>query len=252
MKIPKIIHQIWIGPKPAPSRWMRSWRKKNPDWKYILWDNNLCFSRTWRNQKIIDFYIKTYNTKVHRKGIYEKDVFITSQGVLKTGSAATYFAWHVIADVLRYEILHEYGGFMPGADSQCLFSVNTRFNNSDDLFLVNTGCVHSKRYKFMLKNTPPGGYRGKKLALFKRYDPMNCAPVSACSKGHWFLDKIILELGKKKTLGEAVDTTGNVFMGDMIKKYNPKAEICNYKSPFYLKYSRHFSATTKNCYHKGV
>ena len=37
-KIPKIIHQIWIGPKPRPHILMDSWRLKNPDFEYILWN----------------------------------------------------------------------------------------------------------------------------------------------------------------------------------------------------------------------
>ena len=39
--IPKKIHQIWLGKKRVPSKsikWMRSWKKFNPDWEYKLWD----------------------------------------------------------------------------------------------------------------------------------------------------------------------------------------------------------------------
>ena len=36
-KIPKIIHQIWIGDKPAPTKFMDTWRDKNPDFEYIRW-----------------------------------------------------------------------------------------------------------------------------------------------------------------------------------------------------------------------
>ena len=30
--IPKIIHQLWIGPNPMPEKWMRTWKEKNPGW----------------------------------------------------------------------------------------------------------------------------------------------------------------------------------------------------------------------------
>ena len=36
--IPKIIHQIWIGPKSAPTKFMDSWREKNPEFTYIRWN----------------------------------------------------------------------------------------------------------------------------------------------------------------------------------------------------------------------
>ena len=36
--IPKIIHQIWIGPKPAPTKFMDTWKDKNPEFTYIRWN----------------------------------------------------------------------------------------------------------------------------------------------------------------------------------------------------------------------
>ena len=38
-QIPKIIHQLWIGPKPAPSKLMQTWKEKNP---YLV----VCFFRS--------------------------------------------------------------------------------------------------------------------------------------------------------------------------------------------------------------
>jgi len=39
-KIPKIIHQLWIGPQPAPLSIMQTWKEKHPDFKYILWNES--------------------------------------------------------------------------------------------------------------------------------------------------------------------------------------------------------------------
>ena len=36
MSIPKIIHQLWIGPKPAPINLMNTWKEKHPDFEYIF------------------------------------------------------------------------------------------------------------------------------------------------------------------------------------------------------------------------
>ena len=36
--IPKIIHQLWIGPKPRPSKFMATWKEKHPDYEYIMWN----------------------------------------------------------------------------------------------------------------------------------------------------------------------------------------------------------------------
>ena len=41
-RIPKIIHQVWIGPKNKPNIYINTWKidyiKANPDWQYVLWD----------------------------------------------------------------------------------------------------------------------------------------------------------------------------------------------------------------------
>jgi len=83
--IPKIIHQIWIGPKPKPEKLMESWKKKNPSWEYRLWDE--------RSLKGISFV----NERALR-------------------SSPTYAGK---SDIMRYELLHLFGGIFIDADSWC-------------------------------------------------------------------------------------------------------------------------------------
>jgi len=88
-KIPKIIHQIWIGPKKLPGkykRWIDSWKLLNPDWKYIFWDNN-------RIQEL-----EIINLNVYKKS--------NNYGFK--------------SDLLRYEILRKYGGLYADTDFECL------------------------------------------------------------------------------------------------------------------------------------
>lgn len=44
-QIPRIIHQIWLGPKPVPfTVWSQQWRDLHPGWEYRLWrDDDLTF-----------------------------------------------------------------------------------------------------------------------------------------------------------------------------------------------------------------
>jgi hypothetical protein len=95
--IPKIIHQLWIGPKSAPLKWMYTWQDKNPEWEYRLWDEKAIMGTKWINQKHIDYYMS--------KGI-----------------------WHGAKDVCQYEILYNHGGCFFDADAECLQHI-------DDLFL---------------------------------------------------------------------------------------------------------------------
>jgi mannosyltransferase OCH1-like enzyme len=89
--IPKIIHQIWLGPKERPKLWMDSWKEHNPDWEYKLWtEDNLPILY---NQKQFDT-IQSYAGK---------------------------------ADIARVEILYRWGGIYIDADCECLRSLENRF-----------------------------------------------------------------------------------------------------------------------------
>lgn len=104
--IPKIIHQLWVGPLPMPERWMRTWREMHPDWSYVLWDEAKVFGRRWANRRHVEFYRRRRQ-------------------------------WHGVSDLVRYEILFEQGGFMPEADSECVRPVDELFNeNGYDAYAV--------------------------------------------------------------------------------------------------------------------
>ncbi|MCA9778389.1 MAG: hypothetical protein KC800_16795 [Candidatus Eremiobacteraeota bacterium] len=82
--IPKILHQIWLGPRPAPRKWMDSWRQHHPDWEYHLWtEENL--------------------PPLRNPAAFEKASCYPGK-----------------ADVLRLEVLYLFGGVYADADSVCL------------------------------------------------------------------------------------------------------------------------------------
>lgn len=90
MKIPKRLGIIWIGQESKrPDNFIQTWKDKNPAWEFTLYDNDTLNGRTWKNQGIIDQYLK------------EK-------------------RFPGVADVMRYELLYEYGGLIAPADSICL------------------------------------------------------------------------------------------------------------------------------------
>lgn len=82
--IPKIIHQIWLGPKPSPSDLMNHWIRMNPSFRYILW------------------------TEANLPTIKNIEQFKAAKG------------WNIKSDILRYELLYHYGGFFIDADSYAL------------------------------------------------------------------------------------------------------------------------------------
>lgn len=86
--IPKIIHQLWIGPKPAPTKFMDTWKEKNPDFEYIRWSEEELVKR--------NMVIECNNRVDEMEEINGK------------------------ADIIRWEILYKYGGVFVDADSICI------------------------------------------------------------------------------------------------------------------------------------
>ncbi|HZK76864.1 MAG TPA: glycosyltransferase [Candidatus Kapabacteria bacterium] len=95
--IPKIIHQIWIGPHRRPTHLMQTWKTMHPDWEYRFWGNDEIASHPFRNQRHIDSIPN----------------------------------WAGKCNVIRYELLREYGGVYVDADMECLRPLEDFFLQND-------------------------------------------------------------------------------------------------------------------------
>jgi hypothetical protein len=92
--IPKLIHQIWIGSKPAPSNHMNTWKQMNPSFTYHYW-NEAEFEKngiTFECQHRID----------------EMEEIVGK------------------ADIIRLELLYRFGGVYIDADSICVEPIDDR------------------------------------------------------------------------------------------------------------------------------
>jgi hypothetical protein len=99
MTIPKIIHQLWIGPKPMPSKFMDTWRDKHPGYEYIRWTE----------------------AEIARRGIqFECQHHIDRMSEINGK-----------ADIMRWEILYHYGGIFLDADSICIEPFDESFLSKD-------------------------------------------------------------------------------------------------------------------------
>lgn len=88
LRIPKIIHQIWLGSRlPQQYRiWQQTWIDYHPDWTYILWTDTDIENFPLINRKLYDV--------------------CNSLGAK--------------ADIARYEILYQFGGLYVDCDVECL------------------------------------------------------------------------------------------------------------------------------------
>ncbi|MCX7046397.1 MAG: glycosyltransferase [Candidatus Sumerlaeota bacterium] len=87
-RIPKIIHQIWLGSALPPrcAELGETWRRQNPDWEYRLWTGADVRQLNLRNREA---YERAKN-------------------------------WGAKSDILRYELLYQYGGLYADTDFECL------------------------------------------------------------------------------------------------------------------------------------
>src|SRR5262249_19779423 len=84
-RIPRPIHQAWIGTQPPSVAWLRSWSEQHSGWEYRLWtEQNIPWPL--RNQAQFD--------------------------------ASPQYCGK--SDILRYELLLRFGGIYVDADMRCL------------------------------------------------------------------------------------------------------------------------------------
>ena len=113
----KIIHQIWFRLSWKSKKLLKkfnkyqsSWMLNNPDWQYVLWDENMALQFM---KNIFPEYVELY--KKYKYSIQR-------------------------IDVLRYFILYRYGGLYADMDLECITSMNEiRDKYPDELYLVETG-----------------------------------------------------------------------------------------------------------------
>lgn len=88
LRIPKIIHQIWLG-GPFPDRfknYQQTWKAHHPDWHYKLW-----------TEEDIPFF-----------NFRNKDIFMQATNYGEK------------SDIWRYEILEQFGGLYVDVDFECI------------------------------------------------------------------------------------------------------------------------------------
>lgn len=100
IKIPKVIHQIHLGDKPLSSRelkWQQTWKNYNPEWEFIFWDDEKLKTIDIINKKYLDD-CDNYSMK---------------------------------SDILRFDILYQFGGLYIDTDFECLKPLDPFFYDKD-------------------------------------------------------------------------------------------------------------------------
>lgn len=130
MKIPKIIHQIWIGSGQRPKALMDTCRDMNPSWNYRLWtEENL------------------------------PDDFINQKHIISMALNQPNYPEAGQSDIMRYEILYRYGGFFIDADTEFIMPLEDYLTDNDSFC-----CFENEDHRgILLANGYLGATKGNQL-----------------------------------------------------------------------------------------
>jgi hypothetical protein len=144
---------------------METWPKLHPDWEYTIYDNDFLAGYPFRLRRLIDEYFW--------RGLYAG-----------------------VQDMMRYEILYEFGGFIADADAVCLHAV-------DEL-------LDAPRAYTVYDRPETDKFRG--VCPFLASEPRNP-----------FIGAVIDRLATLEPwqLRKAEVSTGNRFLMSMIREYDP-------------------------------
>lgn len=89
--IPRVLHQVWVGPRPVPDAWIAAWAAMHPTWEL----------RLWREADLAGLEM------VNRRHFDEQ---------------LARACWHGASDIARVEILRHHGGVYVDVDAKPLRS----------------------------------------------------------------------------------------------------------------------------------
>lgn len=143
-KIPKVIHQIWIGQKSCPKKLMDTWKEKNPDFEYKFWNEETLKDITFECQDKINSMEELCGK----------------------------------ADIMRYELLYKFGGIYIDADSFCVEPFDDYLISRREFF-----CWESEKHKKGLASNGNLGFVKNHPFLKLIIDHIKKSPVSRRETG---------------------------------------------------------------------
>jgi inositol phosphorylceramide mannosyltransferase catalytic subunit len=159
--IPKLFHWIWFGPKPLPEqhqRWIDGWLELHPGWNHKIWTN------------------------VNRRALINEAQF----------QAASSFSQK--ADVVRFEIVHRYGGIYLDTDTECLRCIEPLLAGVD-AFAVEGRPQPVEGLPHTVENSPIGATPGHPWladVIARLPGSMEAGWGTMHRSGPWFLSRVTI------------------------------------------------------------
>lgn len=121
LKIPKIIHQIWLGKKlPKEYREFRkSWINHHPDWLFIFWTDN---PKNYNQGKVLIETFQDLERYIHSESKQSNFVVVDVKllNFVNRGFYDKAINYGEKSDILKWEIVYRFGGMYVDTDFECL------------------------------------------------------------------------------------------------------------------------------------
>lgn len=175
--IPKILHRIWLGGKPMPEEQIEygnSWQRNHPEWSMILWTEEMINSLDLVSKEL--YYSPTVK-------------------------------WNEKCDLLRYEILYQFGGVYVDTDMLSVKPIDTLIENTDQFVSL---CRHHAGLP----------------------QPEICNAILGCSKNNQYFKKIVEDITPSyyAHMGDVGNTVGVHFL----KRHSlPEEEMTKFPWEFF-------------------
>lgn len=118
MKIPKLIHQIWLGDAMPPlmRRWRRAWRDLHPSWTLLSWTEQVCSGE-----------LHLHTEEAVALGLCSRPVVIPTREQADMLDRACNLAQH--ANIWRYILMLQHGGLYIDTDVEPFRPVDVLLEN---------------------------------------------------------------------------------------------------------------------------
>ena len=145
---------------------MQTWPEKHPDWEYRVYDNEFLMEFPFRNRKLINEYFW--------RGEYAG-----------------------VQDLMRFEILYEFGGFMADADSICRHPVDELLVDKGACTFYDQADTEKAGVSPFLAAEPGNPVLGEVISRLAQLKPWDLLKPWR-STGNRFLIRAIREIGMEK------------------------------------------------------
>lgn len=183
LNIPQTFHQIWLGTKPIPPmlrKYAKTWKDNHPKWNFELWDDD----------KSSALMKESYPNLLN---FYQSLPYLTQR-----------------VDVIKYLVLHEFGGLYMDFDCECLKPI-------DDL-LTYPICIGLEPYEHEGFPVFLGSAFMAATPCLEFFDMVLLRSVERLA----VLDPLHQELGKYKYV---METTGPTLLNRVYVDYDKKDMI---------------------------